>query len=72
MRELPANVDADAVIEIGRYLDEHAKTTPVSLSDALRVVRRRAPTTRPGDTWLEELIVESAASRSLAVLLDNH
>jgi hypothetical protein len=72
MRELPSNVDADAVIQVGLYLDDHAKTTPVSISDALRVVRRRAPTTRPGDIWLEELIVESAASRHLAILLDNH
>ena len=72
MRELPSNVDADAVIEVGRYLDDHAKTTPVSISDAIRVVRRRAPATCPGDGWLEELIVESAATRKLALLLDNH
>ena len=71
MRELPSNVDADAVIEVGRYLDDHAKNTAVSISDELRVVRRRAPTTRVGDTWLEELIVESAATRQLAILLDN-
>jgi hypothetical protein len=72
MRELPSNGDADVVIEVGRYLDHHAKNTAVSISDALRIVRRRAATTRPGDGWLEELIVESAAARHLAVLLDNH
>jgi hypothetical protein len=71
MRELPSNVD-DAVIEVGRYLDDLAKATAVSISDALRVVRHRAPTTRAGDLWLEELIVESAATRQLAILLDNH
>ncbi|MDG4887894.1 MULTISPECIES: hypothetical protein [unclassified Mesorhizobium] len=69
MRELPPNVDADVVIEVGRYLDDHAKTTAVSISDAIRVVRRRAP--RASELWLEELIVESAGTRQLAVLLDN-
>ncbi|AZO62000.1 hypothetical protein EOA75_11280 [Mesorhizobium sp. M1A.F.Ca.IN.022.07.1.1] len=71
MRELPPNVDADVVIEVGRYLDDHAKTTAVSISDAIRVVRRRAPATRASELWLEELIVESAGTRQLAVLLDN-
>jgi hypothetical protein len=71
MRELPSNVDADAVIEVGRYLDDHAKTTAVSISEALRVVRRRVTPSRVGDTRLEELIVESAATRHLAILLDN-
>ena len=56
MRELPPSVDADAVLKSVRYLDEHAKTTPVSISEALRVVRPLAPSTRPGDTWLEELM----------------
>jgi hypothetical protein len=72
MRELPSNVDADAVIQVGRYLDEHAKTTPVSISEALRVVRRRINGSPIGDLWLEELIIESAANRQLAILLDNH
>jgi hypothetical protein len=72
MRELPSNDNADAVIEVCRYLDHHAKTTAVSISDALRVVRRRVTISRVGDIWLEELIMESAASRHLAILLDNH
>ncbi|MFD1986038.1 hypothetical protein ACFSOZ_26690 [Mesorhizobium newzealandense] len=72
MRELPFDIDADAAIEVGRYLDDHAKTTAVSISDALRVIRRRITTARVGDMWLEELIVESAAARKLALLLDNH
>ena len=72
MRELPSDVDADAVIQVGRYLDDHAKSTAVSISEALRIVRRRVPTSSVGDTWLEELIVESAATRHLAILLDNH
>jgi hypothetical protein len=72
MRELPYNIDADAVIEVGRYLDDHAKTTAVSISDALRVVRRRVNGSPISDSGLEELILESAAARHLAILLDNH
>ncbi len=30
MRELPFDIDADALIEVGRYLDDHAKSTAVS------------------------------------------
>ena len=72
MRELPFDIDADAVIEVGRYLDDHAKTTAVSISEALRVIRRRVKNSGVGDSGLEELIVESAATRKLALLLDNH
>ncbi|WP_192248353.1 hypothetical protein [Mesorhizobium caraganae] len=72
MRELPFDVDADAVIEVGRRLDGHATTTAVSVSEALRVIRRRVNKSRVGDNGLEELIVESAAARKLALLLDNH
>ncbi|BAV47513.1 hypothetical protein MesoLj113a_18110 [Mesorhizobium sp. 113-1-2] len=72
MRKLPFDIDADAVIEVGRYLDDHAKTTAVSISEALRVIRRRVNNSRIGDIGLEELIVESAVTRKLAILLDNH
>ena len=72
MRDMPIDVDADAVIAVCRYLDDHAKTTAVSISEALRVIRRGVNKSRVGDMWLEELIVESAAARKLAILLDNH
>ena len=72
MRDLPIDVDADAVIAVGRYLDDHAKTTAVSISEALRVIRRRVNKSRVGDSGLEELIVEGAAARKLALLLDTH
>ena len=71
MREFPLDIDADAVIEVGRYLDD-AKTTAVSISEALRVIRRRVNKSRVGDSGLEELIVEGAAARKLALLLDTH
>ncbi|MCF6112376.1 hypothetical protein [Mesorhizobium muleiense] len=72
MRELPSNVDAKAVIEVGRYLDDHAKTTAVSVSEALRVIRRRINGLPISDSGLEELIMKSAATKHLAILLDNH
>ncbi|TIR17083.1 MAG: hypothetical protein E5X33_26905 [Mesorhizobium sp.] len=71
MKDLPRNVDADAVIAIGQYLDDHSKITPVSVSDAIRVVRKLA-ITRLSDFDLEELIIESAGARHLSVLLDSH
>ncbi|PBB64236.1 hypothetical protein CK228_34080 [Mesorhizobium sp. WSM4312] len=71
MRDLPKNVDVDAVILIGQYLDDHSKTTPVSISDAIRVIRKRA-VTHLSDFDLEELIVECAGVRQLGVLLDTH
>ncbi|MGX7875668.1 hypothetical protein ACVDG5_025760 [Mesorhizobium sp. ORM6] len=71
MRELPSNVDADAVIEVGRYLDDHSKVTPVSISEALRVIRPLINGSPISDSGLEELIMESAATRHLAMLLDN-
>ncbi|MDX8500826.1 hypothetical protein RFM99_20715 [Mesorhizobium sp. VK4C] len=69
MRDLPINVDADAVIAIGNYLDDHSKATAVSVSGAIFAIRKKAMTTL-SDNELEELIVESAAARHLAVLLD--
>lgn len=71
MRELPSNVDADAVIEVGCYLDDHAKTTAVSISEALGVIRRHINGPSIRDSGLEELIMESASTRHLAILLDN-
>ncbi|TPN40164.1 hypothetical protein FKO01_03055 [Mesorhizobium sp. B2-3-3] len=69
MRELPRNVDADAVIEIGRYLDDQGKVAPVSLSCAIEAIRKLVQTGLT-DFELEELILESAAARHLALLLD--
>ncbi|RWD30846.1 MAG: hypothetical protein E5Y89_02190 [Mesorhizobium sp.] len=59
------------MIAIGYYLDDHSKTTPVSVSGAIFAIRKKAITTL-SDEELEELIVESAGARHLAVLLDTH
>lgn len=69
MRELPNNVDADVVIEIGRYLDDHGRGTAVSMSLASSAIRRRVKTSM-NRLELEQLIMESAAARQMAMLLD--
>ncbi len=71
MKDLPKNIDADAVIAIGQYLDDHSKITPVSLSDAIRVIRKLVATSL-SDFDLEKLIIESAGARHLSVLLHSH
>ncbi|MER9405329.1 hypothetical protein NKI36_14905 [Mesorhizobium caraganae] len=69
MRALPSNIDADVVLAIGQLLDDHSKMASVSLADALKDIRK-ARKTRLSDSELEELAVEMAGSRGLAVLLD--
>ena len=69
MRDLPRDIDADAVIAIGYYLDAHGWSTPVAISIAIPAVRRRVETAL-SDQSLQELIVEMCSSRRLAVLFD--
>jgi hypothetical protein len=69
MRDLPHDIDADAVIAIGYYLDAHGWSTPVAISIAIPAVRRRVETAL-SDQSLQELIVEMCSSRRLAVLFD--
>lgn len=70
MRSLPRNIDVDAVLEIGAYLDDQAHNVPVSMRRAIAAVRRRLKTDLT-DHELEELIVESASTRRLSLLLDS-
>jgi hypothetical protein len=69
MHTLPTNIDADVVLAIGRMLDDHAKLASVSLADSVEQVRKNQPTSLT-DFELEELVIEMAGSRGLAVLLD--
>jgi hypothetical protein len=69
MRPLPRNVDADAVLAIGAYLDDQARSVPISVRGSIDEVRKNTRT-RLSDQQLEELIIESAAARHLALLLD--
>jgi hypothetical protein len=69
MRALPYDVDAEAVIALGRYLDDHGPSTPVSVLGTIAVVRERAATTL-SDEEIEELLVEMCSSRRLFVVFD--
>jgi hypothetical protein len=69
MRELPWNIDADLVLAVGRLLDDHAKMTSVSVAAAIAQIRKALKTKVTNDE-IEQLIIEMAASRGLAVLID--
>jgi hypothetical protein len=69
MRHLPRDIDVDAVIAIGRYLDDHGSSRPVSVHGALSSLRRDL-NTQLSDASIEELLVEMCASRKLPVLFD--
>jgi hypothetical protein len=71
VRELAKNIDADLVLAVARYLDDHGRSTPVSLGVAIPEIRNRQ-STRLSNKALEELILQMAATRGLSVLLDNH
>ncbi|MBS3650454.1 hypothetical protein KEU06_17710 [Pseudaminobacter sp. 19-2017] len=70
MKELPKDIDPDLVMAVGRYLDDHGRSTPVSLGVAIPEIRTRY-STRLSNKALEELILQMAATRGLSVLLDN-
>ena len=69
MRALPRDVDVEAVIAVGRYLDDQGSARPVSIHLALAALRGEIET-QLSDAALEELLVEMCASRKLAVLFD--
>jgi hypothetical protein len=70
LRELPTKTDAEVVFEIGRYLDQHGKSTPVSMFGARAVLRDRLPRAVP-DNELQQLLVEMCATRGLSLLFDD-
>lgn len=69
MRALPPDIDVEAVITIGRYLDGHGTSRPVSIHGALALLRHEL-STQLSDASIEELLVEMCSSRQLAVLFD--
>ncbi|QPC95745.1 hypothetical protein [Mesorhizobium sp. INR15] len=69
MRDLPKNIDADLVIEIGKLLDEHPHMAPVAVHQLAVLARQRVKTGLP-DQSIEELVVEMATSRQLAMAFD--
>jgi hypothetical protein len=71
LRELPASTNAELVFEIGRYLDGHGKSTPVSMFGARAVLRGRLPRAITDDDELLQLLVEMCATRGLSLLFDD-
>jgi hypothetical protein len=69
MRDLPRDIDADVVIEIDKLLDEAAQSVPVPVRKLAATIRRKLETSL-SDPSIEELIVEMAATRGLAMLFD--
>lgn len=69
MRRLPKTIDADVVIEISRYLEDHAQSTPVPVRKLAWMIRHRVKTGLPVEA-IEELIVEMATSRQLSMRFD--
>ena len=69
MRELPKNIDADVVIEISKLLDDQPHVVPVQVHQLAVLVRQRVKTDLP-DQAIEELIVEMATTRQLAMAFD--
>ncbi|MER8963382.1 MULTISPECIES: hypothetical protein [unclassified Mesorhizobium] len=69
MRELPSTIDADVLIEIGRLLDDHAKSTPVPVHKLALLMRQRSNASLPVES-MEELIVKMAMTRQLPMIFD--
>jgi len=70
LRKLPTGTDAELVFEIGRYLDAHGNSMPVSMVGARAVLRERiAHGVRKRD--LDRLLVEMCSTRGLAVIFDD-
>jgi hypothetical protein len=70
LKELPKDIDPDLVMAVGRYLDDHGRSTPVSLGVSIPEIRTHY-STRLSNKALEELVLQMAATRGLSVLLDN-
>jgi hypothetical protein len=69
MRELPKDIDADVVIEISKLLDDCPLFVPVRVHELAARVRQKLKTGLP-DLSIEELIVEMASVRQLAMAFD--
>jgi len=66
----PLAIQADTIIEIGRFLDEHGKSMPISMFGARAVLQERLPQ-QIAEKELQQLLVEMCASRGLALLFDD-
>lgn len=69
MRNLQKGIDADAVIEISRLLDDRTAVAPVPIREFVKEVRQSIQT-KLSDHAIEELIVEMASIRGLPMIFD--
>lgn len=69
MQDLPRNIDADVVIEIGRILDDAPAEAGISVSETIAECRRHT-STKMTDEELETLIVRMSGPRGRAVIFD--
>ncbi|TIQ29131.1 MAG: hypothetical protein E5X48_30565 [Mesorhizobium sp.] len=69
MQDLPRNIDADVVIEIGRILDDAPAEGGISVSETIAECRRHT-STKMTDEELETLIVRMSGPRGRAVIFD--
>lgn len=69
MQDLPRNIDADLVIEIGRIFDDAPAEAGISVSETIAECRRNTAT-RMTDEELETLIVRMSGPRGRAVVFD--
>lgn len=68
MRDLPRDIDADVVIEIGKLLDD-TDIVPLPVHDLVKQVRNLTQS-NVSDQAIEQLIVEMAANRGLSMIFD--
>ncbi|MER8462057.1 hypothetical protein [Mesorhizobium sp. M1396] len=69
MRDLPSDIDADVVIEVGRLLDDGEDRSPLPVHELVERIRATLQT-RLSDRAIEELVVEMAAKRGLPMVFD--
>ncbi|MET2831243.1 hypothetical protein [Mesorhizobium shangrilense] len=68
MRDLPRDIDADVVIEIGKLLDD-TDVGPLPVHDLVKQVRTLTQSI-VSDQAIEQLIVEMAANRGLSMIFE--
>lgn len=69
MRDLPSDIDADVVIEVSRLLDDAEDLSPLPVHELVKRIRTTLQT-RLSDQAIEELVVEMASTRGLAMVVE--
>ncbi len=69
MRDLPMDIDADVVIEVGRLLDDAEDLATLPVHELVKRIRTILQT-RLSDQAIEELVVDMATKRGLPMVFD--